>query len=246
MILIVAILSVILSATRQLMIMLSFMFLLHLIFVNKVKPGLVIQLFLAGIVLFFLIDILNVFNISRIISASFDRLTGAVNFSQGSIEAEDSLDYRLTVRLPVILENIKGSLFLGYGFSDKFFLSNDGHLGGILLGILQMGVIGYTALMIFVAMIFNKALYFVKLFGKNNSTTDIIKSFLIGMGGYALLNTFVNPTIIFNVRALPQEFFILIVLLSQFIKFGLIENYIKKKLAINDENENNGDGLQSE
>lgn len=231
-IIIVAFLSVIFSATRQSIIMLGFMFTLYLIFVNKVKPGLVIQLFFAGLVLFFIIDVLDVFNIGKIITASFDRLTGAVNLSKGSIEAEDTLDYRLTVRLPIILENIKGSLFLGYGLSDKFFLFNDGHLGGILLGILQMGVIGYSILLMYVVMIYSKSISFIKRFGESNSTSGIIKSLLIGMSGYFLLNLFINPTIVFNVRAQPQEFFILIVLVSQFIKYGRIEHYYKNRLAV--------------
>lgn len=232
-IIIVSIFSVILSATRQSMIMLMFMFILYLIFVNKVKPGLIIQLLVVSFVLFFMIDILNVFNISRIINASFDRLTGAVNIVQGSIEAEDTLDYRLSVRLPVILEHIRGSFLLGYGFSDKFFQYNDGHLGGVLVGILQIGIIGYTALTFFVISMYRRSIYFVKRFGVSNTASSIIKSLLIGMSGYALLNLFINPTIIFNVRAQPQEYFILIVLVSQFIKFGKIENYVKKRLGRN-------------
>lgn len=232
-IIIVAFLSVIFSATRQSMIMLGFMFILYLIFVNKVKPGLVLQLFFAGLILFFIIDVLNIFNISKIINASFDRLTGAVNISKGSIETEDTLDYRLSVRLPVILESIKGSFFLGYGFSDKFFLYNDGHLGGVLVGVLQMGVIGYSALTLFIGMIYRKSISFVKRIGERNTTSAIIKSLLIGMSGYFLLNLFINPTIVFNVRAQPQEFFILIVLLSQFIKYGKIEHYFKSRLALN-------------
>lgn len=231
-IIIVSFLSMILSATRQSMIMLTFMFMLYMIFVNKVKPGMMFQLLFIGIVTFFIIDTLNLFNISKIINASFDRLTGAVHFSQGSIEAEDTLDYRLSVRLPVILENIRGSIFLGYGFSDKFFQYNDGHLGGVLLGVLQMGTIGYSVLTLFIAFIFLKSIQYVKRFGENNTTTAFIKSFLIGMSGYFLLNLFINPTIIFNIRAQPQEFFILMVLVSQFIKFGRMESIFKNRIAL--------------
>lgn len=238
-VIILSFLSVIFSATRQSIIMLGFMFILYMIFVNKVKPGLVLQLFFAGIIIFFIIDVLNVFNISRIITASFDRLTGAVNFAKGSFEAEDTLEYRLNVRLPIILDNIRGSIFLGYGFSDKFFLYNDGHLGGVLLGILQMGIIGYSILTMFIISIYNKSIFYIKRFGNNNTTSDFIKSFLIGMSGYFLLNLFINPTIIFNFRAQPQEFFILIVLLSQFIKFGRIEQLYQKKSTLINQNTQN-------
>ena len=231
-IIIVSFLSVIFSATRQSMIMLAFMFILYLIFVNKVKPGLVLQLFFVGVIIFFLIDVLNVFNVGRIINASFDRLTGAINFSGGSIEAEDTLDYRLSVRLPIILENIKGSMFLGYGFSDKFFLYNDGHLGGVLIGVLQMGIIGYSALTLFVFTIYSTSISYVKRFGEFNTSSAMIKTFLIGMSGYFLLNLFINPTIVFNVKATPQEFFILMVLISQFLKYGRIENFYKNRKSL--------------
>ncbi len=232
-VIIATIISIMLSATRQTIIMIAFMFVLYFIFVNKAKPGILLQLLIATIVIFFIIDVLNVFNLSNILNASLNRLTGAVEIKGGTIEAEDTLDYRLTIRLPIILESIKRSLFLGFGFSDDFFQIYDGHLGGVFVGIMQMGIIGYTSLLIYIGSIYKTAIYFAKRFGDNNSCSNVIKSLLIGISGYVLVNTFIDPVIIFNVWAKPHEFFILIVLISQFIKFGKMEHIYKKRILFN-------------
>jgi len=222
--------SIMLSATRQTIIMIVFMFALYYVFVNRGKAGIFLQLFIVALLVFFLIDILNVFNLSAIFNASINRLTGAIDIKGGSIEAEDTLDYRLSVRLPMILESIQRSLFLGYGFSDEFFKVYDGHLGGIFVGIMQMGLIGYSSLLFFIVMIYKTAIYYARRFGVKNSCSNIIKSLLIGISGYVLVNTFIDPVIIFNVWAKPHEFFILIILISQFIKFGKMEHYYKQKV----------------
>jgi hypothetical protein len=217
--------SIMLSATRQTIIMFVFMFTLYFVFVNKAKPGIFIQLFIAALIIFFLIDILNIFNLSTIFNASINRLTGAIDIKGGSIEAEDTLDYRLSVRLPMIIESIKQSLFLGFGFSDKYFQIYDGHLGGIFVGIMQMGVIGYSSVIFFVVTVYKKSLFYVQKLGESNTCTSVIKSLLISITGYFLVNIFIDPVIVFNFSAKPHEFFILIVLISQFIKFGKMEHF---------------------
>jgi hypothetical protein len=148
------------------------------------------------------------------------------------------LDYRLTVRLPMILESIQRSLFLGYGFSDEFFRVYDGHLGGIFVGIMQVGIIGYSTVILFFLTIFKKAIYYAKILGANNKCTSIIKSLIIGVAGYFLVNTFIEPAIVFNVWAKPQEIFVIIVLLSQFIKFGKMEQIYKIRLNENSRTQN--------
>jgi len=229
--------SIMLSATRQTIIMFVFMFVLYFIFVNKAKPGIFIQLFFAALVLFFLFDVLNLFNLSTIFNASLNRLTGAVNIRGGSIEAEDTLDFRLTVRLPMIIESIKQSLFLGFGFSDKYFQVYDGHLGGMFVGIMQMGIIGYSSLIFFIFTIYKKSLYYARKLGENNTCVNVIKSLLIGITGYFLVNIFIDPVIVFNFSAKPHEFFIIIVLISQFITFGKMEHIYNAKLYESIKNE---------
>lgn len=222
--------SIMLSATRQTIIMFAFMFVLYFVFVNKAKPGVFVQLFIAALFVFFIIDFFNIFNLSSILNASINRLAGAVEISGGKIEAEDTLDYRLTNRLPMILENIKQSFFLGFGFSDKYFQIYDGHLGGLFVGIMQIGIFGYSALIFFVITIFKRSLYYVKIFGNNISSSGIIKALLIGISGYFLVNIFIDPVIVFNFSAKPHEFFLLIILISQFVKFGKMEYFYKKNL----------------
>lgn len=231
--------SIMLSATRQTIIMFAFMFVLYFVFVNKAKPGVFIQLFVAALIIFFIIDLFNIFNLSSILNASINRLTGAVEISGGKIEAEDTLDYRLTNRLPMILENIKQSLFLGFGFSDKYFQIYDGHLGGLFVGIMQIGIFGYSALIFFVISIIKRASHYVRIFGNNISSSGIIKALLIGISGYFLVNIFIDPVIVFNFSAKPHEFFLLIILISQFVKFGKMEYLYKRRLSKSLINANN-------
>jgi len=221
--------SVMISATRQTIIMFAFMFVLYFLFINKSKPGILLQLVFFVAIFFFLLDIFNFIDLNKIFGASFNRLTGAVYYQAGELEAEDTLDYRLSVRLPIILQNISKSLFLGFGFSDKYFEYHDGHLGGIFVGILQMGILGYSALIYFVFYVFKKSIKIVRKFGNENTNTKTIQSILVGMSGYILVNIFIDPAIVFNYWARPQEFFILLVLLSQFIKFGKMEAYLKSR-----------------
>lgn len=226
--------SVMISATRQTIIMFAFMFIIYFLFVNKSKPGILLQLVFLVSIFFFLLDILNFIDLNKIFGASFNRLTGAVYYQGGELEAEDTLDYRLSVRLPLILNNISKSIFLGFGFSDKYFEYHDGHLGGIFVGILQMGVLGYSALIFFVFYVFKKSMKVAGRFGDDNTNTKTIQSILVGMSGYVLVNIFIDPAIVFNYWARPQEFFILLVILSQFIKFGKMEQYLKHKFRLSE------------
>jgi hypothetical protein len=221
--------SIMFSATRQTIIMFAFIFILYFVYVNKSKPGVALQLFFFTALFFFFLDIFNFIDLNKIFGASLNRFTGAVYYQAGTIEAEDTLDYRISVRLPLILQNVQRSLFLGFGFSDRYFEYHDGHLGGILVGIMQMGLLGYSALVFFIYSIFKKSIIFARKLGNGNSNTKSIKAIIVGMSGYVLVNIFIDPAIVFNYWARPQEFFILLVLLSQFIKFGKMEYYVKYK-----------------
>ena len=229
-IMIAASISVLISATRQTILMFALMFNIYVLFVTKNKKSFVVQLTMIGLVLFLIFDYMNVLDINYTLSASINRLTGAVQFQNGSIEAEDTLEFRLTERLPILWEHIKRSLFLGYGFSDEYFQYYDGHLGGILIGLLQAGILGLMVYMAYVVKLYKEVLKYIRIFGQKITLTNTLKSSLVGMSGFFFLNLFINPMIVLNFQSRPQEFFILMVLVSQFINFGRVEYMLKRKL----------------
>jgi hypothetical protein len=227
-ILILSSISVMISATRQTILMFGFMFILYILFVTRSRPGFIIQIFFISLGLFVLLDLINVIDLNSVFGASFDRLTGAIQYQNGTVTTEDTLDARLVHRLPLLLEHIKGSIFLGYGFSDVYYEYHDGHLGGILVGLLQAGLIGYMFYIAFIYNVYRKGIYYVKKFGRDIPSVVTIKALLIAVSGMVFVNAFIDPEIMLNFFAKPQEFFILLVLISQFINFGKME-YIQKR-----------------
>ena len=232
-------LSIFISATRQSIIMLLFMFSLYFFFMSKRRSNLTIQLFFVILFFILILDYVNVWDLNKIIGGSIERLFGAVGVKNGTVTAEDTLDYRLTERFPKLLEAIKGSLFLGYGFSDKFFEYYDGHLGGVLVGLLQVGVLGYCFIIYFIVNIFLVNYHYIKLLKPDNSYVMGIKVMTMGLAGFALVNIFIDPIFVYNVFAQPQEFFILLLICSMFIHYGKKEYALKyKTIMINKRTKN--------
>lgn len=224
--------SVILSATRQTIIMFSFILVIYFMFVSKEKPGVIAQFFIVIFIVASLMAFLDVFDFAGAFGRSYNRLAGAVDIQNGELQPEDSLDYRLTVRLPIILANISRSLFLGYGFSDKFFEYYDGHIGGIFVGLLQVGVFGYIFYIAFVYNVFNKSISYIKKFSENNSSLIPIKALLTGISGYVLVNIFIDPIFMYNFLAKPQEIFMMLVLIHLFMNYGIVEHLHEKKMLL--------------
>jgi len=221
--------SIFISATRQSIIMLLFMFSLYYFFMSRRRSNLTFQLIFVILFFILILDYVNVWDLNKIIGGTIDRLVGAIGFKNGSVTAEDTLDYRLTERFPKLIEAIKGSLFLGYGFSDKFFEYYDGHLGGILVGLLQVGVLGYVFVVYFIINIFRVNYKYIRFLRPDNSYVMGIKVMTMGLAGFAMVNIFIDPIFIFNVFAHPQEFFILLLICSMFIHYGKKEYALKYK-----------------
>lgn len=230
MIMITSAISVLISATRQTILMFAFMFILYVFFVTKNKKSFVVQLTMIGLLLFLIFDYMNILDINYTLNASLNRLTGAVQMQNGSLEAEDTLEFRLAERFPILWDHIKHSLLLGYGFSDEYFIFYDGHLGGILIGMLQAGILGLMFYMAYVVKLYKVIMKYIRVFGDKISMTSTLKSSLVGMSGFFFLNIFINPMIVLNFQSRPQEFFILIVLVTQFINFGRAEYLLKSRL----------------
>ncbi|MBI5403583.1 MAG: hypothetical protein HY959_09280 [Ignavibacteriae bacterium] len=221
--------SVLISATRSAIIMLLFIFIFYFILIAKKKPNLFLQVFVSAAVFLMLMDALNLVDFNSIIGSSYKRFVGAVSVEEGTVVAEDTFDNRISNRFPVLWESISRSIFIGYGFSDKYFINYDGHLGGVLIGLLQVGIFGFTMYAIFIVNIFRKCFWYIKRLPADNSVLGIIKVFTLSFAGYLIVNLTVDPIYVLNSSTLPQDIFIHLVIASFFINLAVREQIIKKK-----------------
>jgi hypothetical protein len=228
-IILVSMSSVLISATRSAIIMFLFIFIAYFVFIARKKPNIFMQLFIFAFVLIMILDATDIFDLNSIIGASYNRFIGAVSVEQGSVKAEDTFDNRISNRLPILWENISNSLFIGYGFSDKYFLYYDGHLGGVLIGLLQAGIFGFGMYVIFVVNIFRKSFLYIRKITIDNTFHGVIKVFALSFAGYLIVNFTVDPIFVLNSSTLPQDIFVHLVLSSFFINMAIREHIFKKR-----------------
>jgi hypothetical protein len=196
--------------------------------VAKKKPNAILQLFIVGVIFLMILDMTNIFNLNSIVGSSYNRYVGAVSVEEGSMKVEDTFDNRISNRLPRLLDAIGKSLFVGYGFSDKYFEAYDPHLGGVIVGILQVGILGYFFYVVFILNIFRKCFKYIKKLRDDNSYKNHIKVFLLCFFGYLLVNFTVDPIFVLNTSMLPQDIFIHLVIATFFINLGIREHVMKK------------------
>lgn len=220
--------SVIISATRSSIVMFSFIFIFYYFFIARRKPGVLMQTFIIGVIFVMVLDATNIFDLNSLVGSSYTRFVGAVSIEEGSIKPEDTFDNRVSNRLPILLDAIKKSPLIGYGFSDAYFDVYDGHLGGVIVGLLQVGFIGYSLYVMFIVNIFRKCFKYIKKFRDDNSFKNIVKVFTVAFFGYSIVNLTVDPVFVLNTSTLPQDIFILLVLACFFINLGINEHITKK------------------
>jgi len=229
-IVILSLISVIVSATRSAIIMFLFILISYFVFVARKRPNIFINFFIFCVVFIMVLDTTEIFDLNTIFGSSYNRFVGAVSVDEGSIKAEDSFDNRISNRFPVLWENINNSIFLGYGFSDKYFFYYDGHLGGVLVGLLQVGVFGFTLYAIFIVNIFRKCFWYLRKIKESNSFHGIIKVITIGFSGYLIINFTVDPIFVLNTSTLPQDIFIHLVIASFLVNMAIREQ-VEKRIA---------------
>lgn len=225
--------SVLISATRSAIIMLLFIFIFYFIFIAKKKPNLFFQVFVSAAVFIILMDAVNLVNFNNILGSSYKRFVGAVSIEEGSLKAEDTFDNRISNRLPVLWENISNSVLIGYGYSDKYFIYYDGHLGGVLVGLLQVGIFGLVIYTIFLINLFRKCFWYIRRIPDDNSMLGIIKVFTLSFFGYMIVHLTVDPIYVLNSSTMPQDIFIHLVLASIFINMAIREQVLKRKAVEN-------------
>ncbi len=227
-VIIISLISVIIAETRSAITMFTFIFVLYFIMIAKKKPNIILQLFIVSIIFLIILDFANIFNLNRIVGSSYDRYVGAVSMQENSIKMEDTFDNRVSNRLPILLDAIKKSFFVGYGFSDKYFEVWDPHLGGVIVGLLQAGIFGYFFYVVFIVNLFRKSFKYIKKLRDDNSFKSHIKVFVLCFFGYLLVNLTVDPIFVLNTSMLPQDIFIQLIIATFFINLGIREHVLKK------------------
>jgi len=190
----ICVFSVILSATRQQLILIAIIILLNSLY-SKVINFRRLIIFITGlIILYFAIS--HIPGASNAIKGSFDR------FQTGFIKDEktNTFEYRLKKRLPVILNNIRQSPVIGYGVSKKYFEIKDSHLGGILYVLLQGGIIGLMIVIIFVANLFYTNRKYIKQFARANIIwSQYLKILVVGFTGFFIMNLIIDVFYVFPI-----------------------------------------------
>lgn len=238
-IILISITSVLFSATRSAIVMFLFIFILYFILIAKKKPNIILQVFISVIIILVILDFVKVVDFNDILYSSYRRFVGAVAIESGSLKTEDTFDYRINTRLPIILESIKHSLLVGYGLSDQYYKVYDGHLGGIPIGLLQAGVLGFSAYVFFIYRIFKRFFHYIKKIPSDNSYASSLKIFVLAFFGYLSVNFTVEPIYVLNVSTLPQEVLIVFLVASSVIYLSIREQAYKN-LELKKVNNNSG------
>lgn len=224
MVILLSIFSVIISATRSAIIIFILTFIIYFIFIAKKKPHVLLKVFIIITIMITLLDFVQVINLGDIFGSSYNRFITTVNVEQGSVEMEDSFDNRINVRLPILLDAVKNSFLVGYGFSDRYFEVYDGHLGGVFVGFLQVGVFGYTLYVLFIYNIFKKLFKYIRKLTKDNQFLIPIKVFTLIFLGYLAQNLTVDPIFVLNTTTNPQDVFVLLIIVTLFVNLAIKEH----------------------
>ncbi len=171
-IVVISILSIIISATRQWMFSVLFGVVYYFIFISKKR----LIFFIRG-VLFLLLLISMVFSIppmKRLVTASFGRFETLEIISKEGVQTESSANMRFNVRLPYALNKIAKSPVFGLGFTNEFILtpryikgiqftspSGDMHTGNFNL-LANIGIVGFLVFIVFWVRVIRKMLKGIK------------------------------------------------------------------------------------
>lgn len=201
--------SSILSATRQ-TIILYFIIIILNSFYSKVVKSKNFLLLISGIVLFIFV-VNRSFDSSSAIAGSADRFMSGFEKDNPT----NTFQFRIEKRLPVIINNIKQSPIVGYGISQKMYLTADSHLGGILFVMIQGGIVGLIIMIAFVINLFRTNKRFILLFSRSNSVWGLYLKILVnGLIGYLIVNFIIDAIYVYPTTGIS--------ILVIFVAIGLI------------------------
>lgn len=175
-IMILALMSTTLSATRGVTLAIAMMVILYLIFVSSEIKKFVSLLFKYSFILISLYLIITFTSPILVdqFSRTFERLSTLTFLFEGDITAGGSLG-RLSVRIPTIMTKIEQNPIFGFGISGDFWDFHDGHIGHHNM-VLNAGILGY---MIFVVLLLLFFVKFVKLSNLLEKTNPLSRTVLV-------------------------------------------------------------------
>lgn len=159
----VSTLSVFLSATRGWILGYIIVYLFTLLTFASLKGHLVKIIAISISILFLLFIIKPELMIQ--FRNSYKRLLSVVSIVEGNEEAVENLD-RLSYRGPRVMNKFKENPILGWGFTSEYFAYTDRHVGNQSI-LLNVGVIGFSILIIVYLRLINKIYIVTRWLGVN-------------------------------------------------------------------------------
>ena len=190
-----------LSATRGYILSIGFVIFLFFIFVQKLNVKQVFAFSFLFICLLF-VGLSNQ-KVSTQIEFSIDRLLTLNSLAEGDLSAGGSL-IRLNERGPRVMKAWSESPVLGAGFSNKFFESDDFHVGNQNI-LLHAGVVGFVLLSGFIFYFISKMLSSYFNSSRNNPFSGTFLVFVIFLLGWIIVHSTSNQQFAFY--GLPNDVF---------------------------------------
>jgi hypothetical protein len=180
-ILVVAFLSVFLSATRLWFVIFSFIFAGYLL-VSKKKILSIIGIGAVGFVVLSTLMYTGLIQSDLLLQSSWGRVQQVFGIASGDVYSVDTAMNRLVNQLPIIVGVIKQNPFIGYGFSKVTMIYYDNDFG-FLNTILMFGVIGFLLFLFFFIKIFVMLVSCIKKISISNPYKIPLKIMVIAWGG---------------------------------------------------------------
>jgi len=190
-----------LSATRGYILSIGFAIFLFFIFVQKLN---VKQIFAFSFFFICLVFVgLSNQKVSTQIQFSIDRLLTLNSLAEGDLSAEGSL-IRLSERGPRVIKVWSESPVFGHGFSDRFFINDDFHVGNQNI-LMHAGVVGILLLCGFIFYFIKKMLNGYFNFPANNPFSSTFLVFIIFLLGWIIVHSSSSQQFAFY--GLPNDIF---------------------------------------
>ena len=179
-------LAIIMSATRGWIIAFGFMVIFGVLTGGKIEK--LIKIFsLAVIGVFVVFSLVRSSSLYKVqFDRSLKRFETIEDLMRGDLTAGGTLK-RLNVRSPRVMKKFWQSPFLGWGFSDDFYNYQDTHVGNQTL-LLNVGIVGFILLLIFIVKLNFFALKYKRINKKNDSAGSL--SFIpVAFFGYFIIHS---------------------------------------------------------
>jgi hypothetical protein len=176
-ILIVAFLSVFLSATRLWFVIFAFIFVGYTV-VSRNKVASTLGIASVSLVLISLLIFFNIIQMDFLVANSWGRVQQVFDIAKGNVYSVDTAMNRLVNQLPVLLAIIRQNPFIGYGFSYITMYYYDSDLG-FLNTILMFGIVGFGFLIFFFIRLFAVLISSIKRVSARNSVKIPLKIMVV-------------------------------------------------------------------